>query len=77
MRRPVPDHPNLGDETAGLLHQADIDEFKRLVREHCGVELDDLAAWNRATELVFLYRMMLRPIPEDPEAPGHPQPRVT
>lgn len=53
--------------TAGLLTQADIREFQRLVREHCSVTLDDVEAWNRATTLVALYRMMLRPIPEDPD----------
>lgn len=48
-----------------VLKPADIREFQRLVRVHCGVELDDLQAWNRATTLVALYRMMLRPILED------------
>lgn len=54
-------------ETAGLLTPADIREFQRLVRDHCGIALDDMMAWHRATALIALYRMMLRPIPEDPE----------
>lgn len=54
-------------ESAGLLTQADIDEFKRLVKETTGTELTNYEAWSRATALVGLYRMMLKPIPEDPE----------
>lgn len=66
LQRTTPD--SLSDErTPSLLTPADIREFQRLVREHCGVTLTDQEAWNRATALVALYRMMLKPIPEDPE----------
>lgn len=49
------------------LTQADVVEFRDLVARECGVVLDDAKAWHRATELVALYRMLLGPIPEDPE----------
>lgn len=50
-----------------MLGPEDIRDFQALVHKHCGVSLTDVEAWNRATALVALYRMMLRPIPEDPE----------
>lgn len=43
-------------------------EFQRLVREECGLELPIEEAWARATRLVTLYRMLMGPIPEDPES---------
>jgi hypothetical protein len=43
----------------------DIEEFRRIVKEECGVELDRAAAWNRANEIMALYLALLRPIPED------------
>lgn len=43
-------------------------EFQRLVREECGVELSFEEAWTRASRLVALYRMLMEPIPEDPES---------
>lgn len=50
------------------LSQADIEEFKVLMRQECGVELENQEAWNRAIELISLYRMLIGPLPEDPEA---------
>lgn len=58
--------PREARDTPSVLTPADIREFQRLVRDHCGVSLTDVEAWNRATALVAMYRMMLRPIPEDP-----------
>jgi|CXWL01.1.fsa_nt_gi hypothetical protein len=49
-----------------VLTPPDIREFQQLVQEHCGVLLTDTEAWNRATELVALYRMFLGSLPEDP-----------
>lgn len=49
------------------LTQADIDEFKAIVRAECGVEMDNHEAWNRVIELLNLYRALLGPIPEDPD----------
>ncbi len=50
---------------------ADVREFQRVVRDSCGVTLDEVEAWNRATEILALYRMLLSPIPEDPDvSPG-------
>lgn len=50
-----------------LLTPADIREFQRLVLESRGMRIDEVEAWNRATVLVALYRMMLRPLLEDPD----------
>lgn len=55
-----------------VLTQADIREFRKLIEEHCGVSLTEPEAWNRATELVALYRMFLGPFPEDPAIPAQP-----
>lgn len=57
------DHPT-------VLTPADIREFQRLVHDRCGVALTDVEAWNRASVLISLYRMILRPIPEDPGSDG-------
>lgn len=69
MPRPFPT-PHLSSQDdpdrRTVLDPSDIREFQRLVRLHCGVDLNDVQAWNRATALVAMYRMMLRPIPEDP-----------
>lgn len=65
------DEPLHRSETgAGTLTPADVREFQIIMREECGVELDDAAAWERARELANLYRMLLGPIPEDPGAPS-------
>lgn len=55
-----------------VLTPSDIREFQRLIQEHCGVSLTETEAWNRATELVALYRMLIGPIPEDPAVSGSP-----
>lgn len=52
----------------------DVQEFKRLIKETTGHDLTDEEAWDRATELIALYRMFLGPIPEDPEANHPPRP---
>lgn len=41
--------------------------FCNLVRAATGVELSDQEAWERATELVSLFRMFVGPLPEDEE----------
>lgn len=55
-----------------VLTAADIREFQQIVRASCGVDLDDVTAWHRATALVAMYRMLLKPIPEDPEVSLRP-----
>ena len=64
-------------KTAGTLTEADVEEFRRLMREDCGVELSLVEAWTRATRLVAMFRALLGPIPEDPAARerGYPQAR--
>lgn len=47
--------------------QADVSEFQFIMRGECGVALDNAEAWNRMTELVTLFRMLMAPIPEDPQ----------
>ena len=42
-------------------------EFQQLMRQECGVELSVEAARTRAAQLIALYRMLMGPIPEDPE----------
>jgi hypothetical protein len=53
-------------DRGGMLGLAEIREFQAIVREECGVELEAVEAWNRANELLALYRVLLGPIPEDP-----------
>jgi len=52
---------------------ADVREFKAIVREESGIELDDVEAWNRANDLLALYRVLLGPLPEDPALAGDPE----
>lgn len=67
--RESPTETTRSRETPGFaLNQADIDEFKIIVRKECGTDLTDHEAWNRVIELLNLYRSLLGPIPEDPEA---------
>lgn len=51
---------------AGVLTREDVEEFRAIVRDTCGEELSDQEAWNRATAVAALARMLLGPIPEDP-----------
>ena len=60
---------------AGTLTEADVEKFRRLMREECGVELSLVEAWTRATRLVAMFRALLGPIPEDPAAPGRGYPQ--
>lgn len=70
----LPAEPYLTSRDPGsvpfVLTPPDIREFQQLLREHCGVVLDDAEAAVRANELVMLYRVLLGPIPEDPELPA-------
>jgi hypothetical protein len=70
----LPAEPFLASHNSGnvpcVLTPPDIREFQQLVQEHCGMSLTETEAWNRATELVALYRMFLGPIPEDPAIVG-------
>jgi len=58
------------DSVPTVLGATDIREFQRLIEKNCGVLLTHTEAWNRATELVALYRMFIGPIPEDPAVAG-------
>jgi len=52
------------------LTAADVEEFRAIMQEESGVALTETEAWNRAIELINLVRMLLGPIPEDPESAG-------
>jgi len=66
--RETPTETTRSRETPGFaLNQADIDEFKTIVRKECGTDLTDHEAWNRVIELLNLYRALIGPIPEDPD----------
>jgi len=45
----------------------EIEEFRTLIREETGLELSHEEAFNRATELIGLVRVLISPLPEDPE----------
>lgn len=49
------------------LAEQDVAEFQALMKESCGVELSTSEAWSRAIELLNFFRMLLGPIPDDPE----------
>jgi len=49
------------------LSPEEVAEFREIVREETGVVMAESEAWNRAIELVALFRMLLGPLPEDPE----------
>lgn len=60
--------PQYSGPTSGTILSADdIAEFQRLLNREAGVQLHTSAAWKRATDLVSVVRMLLGPIPEDPE----------
>jgi len=48
------------------LSPEDVAEFREIVREETGADLSEPEACNRAIELVALFRMLLGPLPEDP-----------
>ncbi len=50
-----------------VLSQEDVDEFKHIVERTSGLAMDDQTAWNRAIEILNLFRILIGPIPEDPE----------
>jgi len=70
VENPSTPSPDSTRSVGFALTKADIDEFKAIVSQESGLEMDDKTAWNRVTELLNLYRMVLGPIPEDGEAPG-------
>ena len=49
------------------LAEQDVAEFQTIMKESCAVELSTAEAWSRATELLTFFRMLLGPIPDDPE----------
>ena len=50
---------------AERLTPEDVREFQALVLAETGVQLSTQEAWNRAIELIALFRMLIKPYPED------------
>jgi len=46
------------------LTQQDIDEFKATYRQHFGKDLPDEQAWPMARNLLYLFSMIYRPVPD-------------
>ncbi|MCB1280201.1 MAG: hypothetical protein KDB18_01605 [Salinibacterium sp.] len=67
------DHPSLSNDTRAAMARAcplspkEVSEFRAVVREETSVDMAESEAWNRAIELVALFRMLLGPLPEDRE----------
>ena len=57
------------------LSEHDVEAFRRLMLEECGVELTLAEAWTRATKMVAMFRALLGPLPEDssPRGASYPQ----
>jgi len=55
------------------LSQADVEEFRELIHRDCGEELSAEEAWQRASEVLALFRMLLGPHPEDRTGATYPQ----
>lgn len=56
-----------GSSIPSLVTHVDAEEFQRILREGYGEKVDLAEAWNRLQDVVTLVRMLLSPIPEDPE----------
>lgn len=50
------------------LKPEEIREFQALIAQETGVQLSTQDAWDRAIELISLVRMLVSPLPEDPES---------
>lgn len=53
--------------SACTLSPEEVAEFRAIVKEDTGVDMSECEAWNRAIELTALFRMLIGPMPEDPE----------
>jgi hypothetical protein len=51
---------------AQALTPGEVESFRLLLQEECGLDLDVDQAWRLASKLIGLYRMLMGPIPEDP-----------
>lgn len=61
------------DRFALGLTRGDVDEFRELIHRECGESWSHEEAWNRATEVLALFRMLLGPLPEDQSGSTYPQ----
>ena len=52
------------------LSPEDVDEFRRLISEEYGEELSDAEAWQRAHEVIRLFRMLFDGSDNASPAPG-------
>jgi len=46
------------------LSREDLDEFKQIMKEDYGVELDDKETHRLATKVINLFKIIYRPLPE-------------
>lgn len=60
-------HPTGGDAGLCPLSPEEVSAFREIVRKETGVDMSETEAWNRAIELIALFRMLTGPMPEDPE----------
>lgn len=49
------------------LTSEEVREFQELIAQETGAQLSTQDAWDRAIELIALVRMLVSPLPEDPE----------
>lgn len=61
------EYHNENDHPKHALTYEEIEEFRKLIREETGLELSHQEAFDRATELITLVRMLTGPLPEDPD----------
>lgn len=61
LGRTSPHSDTLGKHFAPALMEADVEEFRTILREESGEDLDLAQAWTRATEVLALFRYLLLP----------------
>ena len=52
---------------SSVLTETDVLQFQKLMLQECGNALASTEAWSRATELLNFFRMLLGPMPDDPQ----------
>jgi hypothetical protein len=65
---PHPLTPPSDQRFAFGLTPTDVEEFRAILESECDEKLSIEEAWSRAIQILALYRMLLGPIPEDPQA---------
>ena len=55
-----------GITAPSLIVPEDVQEFQEILRRDFGEEVGEVEAWGRLSDLLTLVRMLLGPLPEDP-----------